>query len=301
MTEETLDFPAIFDTLKDGNHLIEPSFVSLMHSLQDILYQEPNLLELHLPITVCGDTHGQIYDLMHLFEISGAMTDDNSLDYLFMGDYVDRGYYSLENFAFLAALKVKYPNRIWLLRGNHESRQVNHMYGFYADCLQVYGHIGVWTLCNDIFDLLPITAVISKRVFCTPGGLSKGIDLLEQFDLISRRVELPTEGPLCDLCWSDPDDVEDWDVNQRGAGWLFGQEQVRHFLELNGLSLIARSHQLAQEGFQWHFDQTLITVWSAPNYMYRAGNRASVMKLPRTSKSRRTRTSSSSTPTPTGP
>jgi diadenosine tetraphosphatase ApaH/serine/threonine PP2A family protein phosphatase len=154
------------------------------------------------------------------------------------------------------------------------------MYGFYTDCLQIYGHIGVWTLCNEVFDLLPITAIIGNRVFCTHGGLSKGIDLVEQFDLIPRRVELPTEGPLCDVCWSDPDDVEDWVVNQRGAGWLFGREQVRHFLQLNGLSLIARSHQLAQEGFQWYFDQTLITVWSAPNYMYRAGNRASVMKLP---------------------
>jgi diadenosine tetraphosphatase ApaH/serine/threonine PP2A family protein phosphatase len=279
MTDESFDFPGIFEALSTGNHLPEATIISLVHTLQDILYQEPNLLELQLPITICGDTHGQIYDLVHLFEISGKMTDDDTLTYLFLGDYIDRGFHSMETFAFLAALKVKYPNRIWLLRGNHESRQVSHLYGFYNDCLHIYGHVGIWTLCNEIFDLLPLTAVIGKRVFCTHGGLSKGIDLLDQIDLLMRRVELPSEGPLCDICWSDPDDVQDWSINQRGAGWLFGAGQVRHFLHLNGLSLVARAHQLAQEGFQWYFDKTLITVWSAPNFCGWIQNAASVVQM----------------------
>ena len=194
-------------------------------------------------------------------------------------DQHNRGYFSLETFAYLATLKIKYPHRIFLLRGNHESRQLNTNYGFYNDCIQIYGHIGVWSLCNEIFDLLPIAAIIDKKVFCVHGGISQEIALIEQLDLLQRRMELPIEGALSDLCWSDPDNVENWIKSQRGAGWIFGKNQVEKFLHVNNLSLIARSHQLAEEGYQFFFDQKLITVWSAPNYMYRSGNKAAVMEL----------------------
>jgi diadenosine tetraphosphatase ApaH/serine/threonine PP2A family protein phosphatase len=279
MPDGTLDFESIFQAIQEDDHLPETVIVALMHTLRDIRYPEPNVLELRVPITVCGDTHGQIFDLFQLFEISGHLADETTIEYLSLGDYVDRGYYSLETLGLLAALKVKYPSRVFLLRGNDESRQVNHMHGFCSDCMHVYGHIGVWTLCNEIFDLLPITALIAKAIFCVHGGLSKNIDFVEQFDLIVRRTELPAEGPLCDVCWSDPDDVEEWVVNKRGAGWLFGWNQVKKFLQLNGLRFMARSDQMVMEGFQWYFDNSLITVWSAPNYMYRAGNKACVMKL----------------------
>ena len=277
--ESPVDCSAILATIREGGHLTEPQVFSMMYSLREILYRECNVLELRAPITVCGDIHGQLWDLFQIFDVAGEISDDNSVTYLFMGDYVDRGYYSLETFAYLVALKLKHPNRIFLLRGNHESRQVNHMYGFYNDCIQLYGHVGVWSLCNDIFDLLPIAAVIDGGVFCVHGGLSKAVDLVEQLDLLSRRIELPTEGPLCDLCWSDPADIDNWEMNSRGAGWIFGRAPVEKFLRLNGLKMIARSHQMAMEGYEWYFDKKLITVWSAPNYMYRAGNKATVMKL----------------------
>ena len=279
---EDLDFDNIFETISKGEHLPEPTVVSLLNIVRPILFEEPNVLELSSPITVCGDIHGQLFDLFKLFDIAGHISPDNNNVYLFMGDYVDRGYYSLETFAYLIALKIKYPSRIYLLRGNHESRQVNQMYGFYNDCVQAYGHIGVWSLANDTFDLLPISAIVDQKVFCVHGGLSKGIDLIEQLDLLQRRVELPPEGSLCDLCWSDPADVQQWTMNQRGAGWMFGKPQVEQFLHANNLKFIARSHQLAMNGYQWYFDNQLITVWSAPNYMYRAGNKATVMKLDQT-------------------
>jgi diadenosine tetraphosphatase ApaH/serine/threonine PP2A family protein phosphatase len=276
--EEEVDPSRIMEVIRQGFHLPEHAITSLVAILQDILYQECNCLELPVPITICGDTHGQLFDLLKLFQISGEVAENNSLVYLFLGDYVDRGYYSLETFVYLAALKVKFPNRIYLLRGNHESRQVNHMYGFYNDCVQVYGHMGIWALCNEIFDLLPIAAVVGNHFFCVHGGLSKHIETLERICLLQRRVELPNEGALCDFCWSDPDDdVQNWEINARGAGWLFGKPQVERFLQRNGLKMIVRSHQLAMEGYQWHFDHQCITVWSAPNYMYRAGNKASVM------------------------
>jgi diadenosine tetraphosphatase ApaH/serine/threonine PP2A family protein phosphatase len=242
------------------------------------LYVEPNVLELQGPITICGDIHGQLYDLFELFDHCGAK---DSTSFLFMGDYVDRGYYSLETIFYLCALKLKYPQRFFLLRGNHECRQVNQIYGFYTEAQLHYGHAGVWSLCNEMFDLLPVAALIDNRVFSVHGGLSPEIPVIEKISLIPRNEELPASGPICDLCWSDPEDLppgSGWQRNQRGAGWLFGADQVKAFCHDNGgLQFVTRSHQLAMEGFQWFFDHTLITVWSAPNYMYRSGNTASVM------------------------
>ena len=278
---EANEIDKVLDTIRAGNHLPETTIVHLMRVLKDILYQESNVLELPTPIIICGDIHGQLLDLFKLFEKVGEGESKSlSHTFLFLGDYVDRGYYSLETFAYLAAFKIKCQQKIYLLRGNHESRQVNMQYGFYNDCLQVYGHAGVWSLCNEIFDLLPIAAIVGQKIFCVHGGLSKEIRLVEQLDLLPRRIDLPSQGPLCDLCWSDPEEtINDWIANKRGAGWLFGKNQVEEFLHRNNLELISRSHQLAMEGYQYFFDQQLITVWSAPNYMYRAGNKATVMAV----------------------
>jgi diadenosine tetraphosphatase ApaH/serine/threonine PP2A family protein phosphatase len=203
-----------------------------------------------------------------------------STTYLFLGDYVDRGRYSLLTFTYLVILKLKYPQRICLLRGNHESRQVNQMYGFYDECVDICGHAGIWRLCNEVFDLLPIAAVISGKIFCVHGGLSPDIRLIDQISTIDRQEELPSTGPFSDLTWSDPDDIECWAINQRGAGWLFGRRPTREFCYNNKVGLICRAHQLAMEGYEYHFGgEQLLTVWSAPNYMYRSGNAAAVLKL----------------------
>jgi len=209
-----------------------------------------------------------------------------------MGDYVDRGYYSLETFIYLAVLKLKHADQVYLLRGNHECRQVNQMYGFYNQIQHNFGHAGIWDLCNKVFDLLPMAAVIDGKVFAVHGGLSKDIHLVENISIINRVDELPSKGPLCDLCWSDPDDeMEEWRENQRGAGWIFGKNPVKRFLQYNNLNLITRSHQMAMEGYQWFFapnevndgpkEGMLVIVWSAPNYMYRSNNKASLMKIER--------------------
>jgi diadenosine tetraphosphatase ApaH/serine/threonine PP2A family protein phosphatase len=196
-----------------------------------------------------------------------------------MGDYVDRGHFSLETVFYLFALKLKYPETFWLLRGNHEARQVNQVYGFSVECLSVFGHSGVWSLCNEVFDMLPVAALIDNRIFSCHGGLSPDIPGIEKINLIDRNQEVPVNGPLCDLCWSDPENVVEWKVNRRGAGWLFGEIQTKEFCHLNGdLDFVTRSHQIAMTGFTWFFDQKLITIWSAPNYMYRSGNLASVMQ-----------------------
>ena len=271
--DNDLDF--VIEKCQKGENIPEPIFSKLMICLLETVANESNLVELESPIIICGDVHGQLYDVFEIFKKVGSPRDHK---FLFMGDYVDRGYFSILTLAYLAALKLKYPGQITLLRGNHECRQVNQMYGFFAECQSHFGHSGVWSQCNEIFDLLPMAAVIDNKVFSVHGGLSPDIPLIEKINMIRRNEELPNYGPFCDLTWSDPDDGEQWRINSRGAGYLFGARQVNEFLHNNGLDLITRSHQLAQEGYEWFFDKKLVTIWSAPNYMYRSGNKATVMK-----------------------
>ncbi|EAY06713.1 hypothetical protein TVAG_310000 [Trichomonas vaginalis G3] len=270
------DYDKVLEHLRAGKHLDEKCIILILRKLQEVLYEEPNVIKLNAPITVCGDIHGQLFDLFELFRISGDPADTK---YLFLGDYVDRGYFSLETFMYLATLKLKYPTQICLLRGNHECRQVSKQYGFYNECVQNYGHAGIWNLCQETFDILPMAAVIEDKIFCVHGGLSPEVLLIEQISLCDRQIEIPTNGAIADLYWSDPDEVQSWSVSSRGAGWLFGQPQTNIFCQNNKINLIARAHQLVMDGYEYKFDEKVITVWSAPNYGYRTGNIASVMKL----------------------
>lgn len=264
--------------IRQCKHLPERQMKALCSRVRDILVEESNVHAVSSPVTVCGDIHGQFWDVLEIFR-QGGEAPDNS--YIFMGDFVDRGYYSLETVSLLLALKARYPDRITLLRGNHESRQITQVYGFYDECMQKYGNSSVWKACCQVFDHLNLAAVIDASVLCVHGGLSPDIPTLDQVRTISRAQEVPHEGAFCDLMWSDPDDVEGgaWAVSPRGAGWLFGQRVTEEFNHLNKIKLIARAHQLVQEGFKYMFDESLVTVWSAPNYCYRCGNSASIMRV----------------------
>lgn len=174
---------------------------------------------------------------------------------------------------------MRYPDRITLIRGNHESRQITQIYGFYDECVRKYGNANVWRYCCDLFDYMSLGALIDNQVFAVHGGLSPSINSLDQIRLIDRKREVPHEGPMCDLLWSDPEEVNGWGLSPRGAGYLFGGNIVERFLHENDLTLIARAHQLVMEGYKQMFNDQLVTVWSAPNYCYRCGNVASVLKL----------------------
>ncbi|EMC91835.1 hypothetical protein BAUCODRAFT_38972 [Baudoinia panamericana UAMH 10762] len=213
---------------------------------------------------------------------SVAKTDyaNGKQNFIFLGDFVDRGYFSLETFTLLMCLKAKYPDRVTLVRGNHESRQITQVYGFYEECQQKYGNASVWKSCCQVFDFLALAAIIDGKVLCVHGGLSPEIRTLDQIRVVARAQEIPHEGAFCDLVWSDPEDVDTWAVSPRGAGWLFGDKVSSEFNHVNGLQLIARAHQLVNEGYKYHFaSQDVVTVWSAPNYCYRCGNVASIMTL----------------------
>jgi serine/threonine-protein phosphatase 2A catalytic subunit len=273
---EHADVDKWIETLRQCKPLSEANVKGLCDKAREILQDESNVQPVRCPVTVCGDVHGQFHDLMELFKIGGEVPSTN---YLFMGDYVDRGYYSVETVSLLVALKVRYPHRITILRGNHESRQITQVYGFYDECLRKYGNANVWKFFTDLFDFLPLTALIEQQIFCLHGGLSPSIDTLDHVRQLDRIQEVPHEGPMCDLLWSDPDDRTGWGVSPRGAGYTFGQDISEQFNHNNGLNLVARAHQLVMEGYNWCHEQNVVTIFSAPNYCYRCGNQAAIMEL----------------------
>ncbi|KYN30730.1 Serine/threonine-protein phosphatase 4 catalytic subunit [Trachymyrmex septentrionalis] len=193
---ESSDLDRQIEQLKKCEIIKEAEVKALCAKAREILIEESNVQRVDSPVTVCGDIHGQFYDLKELFKVGGDVPETN---YLFMGDFVDRGFYSVETFLLLLALKnfivyvlsqVRYPDRITLIRGNHESRQITQVYGFYDECLRKYGSITVWRYCTEIFDYLSLSAIIDGKIFCVHGGLSPSIQTLDQIRTIDRKQEV---------------------------------------------------------------------------------------------------------------
>lgn len=264
------------EDLFNGKGLTEKEIERLCGKAREILSREENVPSVPAPVTIVGDIHGQLYDLMELFKIGGVLPNTN---YLFMGDYVDRGYYSVECVTIVVLMKVRWPHRITILRGNHESRQITQVYGFYDECLRKYNGGAVWRMYTDLFDWLPLAATVESQIFCPHGGLSPSIDTIDQIKVIERVNEVPHEGPVCDLMWSDPDDRSGWGISPRGAGYTFGADISEAFTRSNNLSFIARAHQLVMEGYNWAHPELCVTLFSAPNYCYRCGNQAAILEV----------------------
>ena len=235
---EWADVDRWISILEECKLLTEGEVEMLCEKAKEILMSESNVQPVSLPVTVCGDIHGQFHDLIELFKIGGKTPDTN---YLFMGDYVDRGYFSVETVSLLVALKVRYRHRITILRGNHESRQITQVYGFYDECLRKYGSANVWKYFTDLFDYLPLTALIEGKIFCLHGGLSPSLDTLDNIRQLDRIQEVPHEGPMCDLLWSDPAEKPGWGISPRGAGYTFGEDISTEFNKRNNLTMISRA------------------------------------------------------------
>ena len=242
-------------------------------SLQ-IIKEQKMLVELEAPLHVCGDIHGQYYDLLRIFEHCGYPGDYN---YLFLGDYVDRGKQSLETVCLLLCYKIKYPTKVTLLRGNHESSVTNRIYGFYDECKRRY-NVRIWRSFTDLFNFLPVAAIIDEKILCMHGGLSPELKNLQNIENISRPTDIPDSGLLCDLLWSDPDkEVLEYDENDRGVSVIFGEKVVEDFNKKNDLDLIIRAHQVVDEGYEFFAKRQLITIFSAPNYCGEFDNSAGIM------------------------
>jgi serine/threonine-protein phosphatase 4 catalytic subunit len=187
----------------------------------------------------------------------------------------------------LYLLKIKYPTNIYLLRGNHENKQITQVYGMYNEIHQNYGTINAWEDFCTSFDALPLCAIIDEKIFCVHGGLSP--ELLTNKTApnysITPIIELDRyntnayEGLAIDLVWSDPEEIQGWSIAPKSSGYLFGAEVVQQFHHSIGTDLLCRSHQLVMEGYKYMFDDGLITIWGAPNYCYRCGNVAAVLEV----------------------
>lgn len=243
---------------------------------REIFLAQPILLELEAPLQICGDIHGQYTDLLRLFEHGGFPPASN---YLFLGDYVDRGKQSLETICLLLAYKIRYPENFFLLRGNHECAAINRIYGFYDECKRRFS-IKLWKTFTDCFNCLPIAAIVDSKIFCCHGGLSPDLQNMEQIRRILRPSDIPDTGLLCDLLWSDPDkDVTGWAENDRGVSFTFGPDVVSKFLNRHDLDLICRAHQVVEDGFEFFHRRQLVTLFSAPNYCGEFDNAGGMMTV----------------------
>ena len=238
--------------------------------------KQPTFLELESPITVCGDTHGQYLDLLKLFEVGCFPPETN---YLFLGDYVDRGNQSLETICLLLAYKIKYDENFFLLRGNHECASINRIYGFYDECKKRYS-LKIWKIFIDLFNCLPITACIDDKILLMHGGLSPELNTVDQLKKIVRPTDVPEEGLLCDLLWSDPESqCNGWGKNDRGVSVVFNEKVLSRFLEKNDMDLVCRAHQVVEEGYEFFGDRQLVTVFSAQNYCGEFDNAGAMMVI----------------------
>ena len=237
---------------------------------------QPVLLELEAPIKICGDVHGQFYDLLRILEFGGYPPDAN---YLFLGDYVDRGKQSLETICLLLAYKIKYPENFFMTRGNHECSSINRIYGFYDECKKRFS-IKLWKTFTDCFNCLPVAAILDDKIICMHGGLGPDLDKIDRIRNIIRPTDVPERGLLCDLLWSDPDDTSNgYGSNERGVSVVFNGKIVQNFLKDNDLDLICRAHQVVEEGFEFFADRKLVTVFSAPNYCGEFDNAGAIMSV----------------------
>ena len=255
--------------------------VKLCELVKPILKSEPNILELEAPINVFGDIHGQFADMIHFLEMTGLPPNNN---FLFMGDYVDRGNNSIEVCALLFAMKIMYPKNIQILRGNHECPEVNSLYGLLNECESRFGNDAklVFDKINEVLCVLPLCAIINQKIFCVHGGISPHLNTLDDIKKLNRFGKIPDSGLLCDLMWSDPSQssqIQKWGTNSRGISCTYNISAINIFLKTNKLQLLCRAHQLVSEGYKFFGNNKMITVFSAPNYCGSCGNDGAVMKV----------------------
>jgi len=246
----------------------------LCKSAGEIFMKQEALLDLEAPLKVVGDIHGQYHDLLRLFEFGGFPPESN---YLFLGDYVDRGKQSLEVVILLLVYKIKFPENFFMLRGNHECAAITRIYGFYDECKRRY-NIKVWKDFCQLFNKLPFCAIIDDKIFCVHGGLSPEVANLDQIRRITRPTDVPDMGMVCDFLWADPDvDIAGWAENDRGVSYIFGPDIVNSFLKKHDFDVVVRAHQVVADGYEFFAGRKLITLFSAPNYCGEFDNAGAMM------------------------
>merc|ERR1719461_2133288 len=250
--------------------LPEADVESITQTARSLFMTQPMFLELEPPIKIVGDIHGQYYDLLRLFEYGGYPPDAN---YLFLGDYVDRGKQSIESICLLLSYKIKYTENFFILRGNHECASINRIYGFYDECKRRYTP-RLWKRFTDCFNCLPVAAIVAEKIFCMHGGLSPEFKNFDQIKKLARPTGVPDTGLLCDLLWADPEQIVGW-----GESDIFGPDVVDSFCKRFSIDLICRAHQVVEDGYEFFAGRRLVTIFSAPNYCGEFDNCGSMMSV----------------------
>lgn len=256
----------------------EAVVMQLVEDYQNYLKHHRALLRLTTPILIVGDIHGSIFDLIRIFQMFGTPSNRN---YLFLGDYVDRGAFSIEVMTLLMALKLRYSSNMHLIRGNHEFKHINKVYGFYNEIMEVFAEEQCFDKFNDMFSYMPFAAVINNQVLCVHGGISPQLENLDSIDKITLPVPQYESMPLIsDLVWSDPrEDSKTFTVNQRGSGTFFGTNVLKSFLTENNLKFLVRAHQCVMDGFALFSNSIGVTVFSASNYCHIVDNKCGLMVM----------------------
>lgn len=261
--------------IKNYELLAESEIAMICDKVCDIMIMEPNLRHVDENTYVVGDIHGQFSDLVYIFEFFGS---PESVSYVFLGDYIDRGENSLECIMLLLVYKILYPHNITLIRGNHEQESINKVYGFYDEIQTKYHSSGVWKTINEVFSYFNLGCVVGKRYLCVHGGISPRITK-SKIERAQRFDKILDDSIINDVIWSDPYYKDRFALNPRGSGFLFGKTALKQFLVTNDFDMLIRSHQLAIEGFKFDLDGLCLTVWSAPDYMGKCSNPASVLYI----------------------
>lgn len=277
----TMEFDQLENLLVELKDLKLPSrevLINIISTVKMIFQQEVNVLELKGNFNVFGDIHGQFFDFLNILENANP-----NYKMLFLGDYVDRGYNSVELIIYLMVLKILKKNSVFLLRGNHENRAQTAAYGFKEECIYKYDIYIYWKIC-EVFEFFPVAARINETYFCLHGGISpnlsanwiNGLDRVQEYNEIS-----------C-ILWGDPsEEIDDFNESQRGAGFIFGKNAIIEFLRKVNCKYLIRSHQLVFNGIEELFSKRCITVWSAPNYCYKCKNIAAIIIIEETNHSYR--------------
>lgn len=285
----------LFEHLTLEGALAQELLLDIISKASDLFREEPNMLKLNDPITVVGDIHGQYYDLVKLLEVGGKPEETQ---YIFLGDYVDRGSFSVEVVAAMYSLKIRYPKQVRMLRGNHECRQMTSFFNFREECEYKYD-LSVYNAFMDSFDNLPLAATINGKFLVVHGGLSPDLTQLKGINKINRFTEPPKEGLLCDLLWSDPLEPKEGEQRPvakknsppfipnevRGCSFFYSFDGVATFLKKNQLLSVIRAHEAQLEGYKMHKTNPatgfplVITIFSAPNYCDVYNNKGAILKF----------------------
>ncbi|XP_031565648.1 serine/threonine-protein phosphatase 5-like [Actinia tenebrosa] len=280
----TLDFiKQMMETFKEQKKIHRKFAYKILKDMKLFLEKQPSLINIKIPksgkFTVCGDIHGQFYDLLNIFELNGIPSEDNP--YLFNGDFVDRGSFSCEVIFTLFCFKLLYPEHFFMSRGNHESSSMNQMYGFDGEVKTKYTPEMV-DLFTEVYNWLPLCHLIENKVLVMHGGLFSSDNVkLDDLREISRNKQPPSEGLMCDLLWSDPQPQPGRSTSKRGVGIQFGPDITEKFCKDNDLEYIIRSHEVKPEGYEVMHGGKCITIFSAPNYCDQMGNKGAFITMGR--------------------